>query len=218
MRMQVRRGGGHRCGMAVALLAMCVCLSGCVFGVNVLPTGETSGRTTSAADVPATDDSEAGETQADDTQAGAPTGEIWQWALGRNAWQDPELKRLASKLGRTTNTNISAYADGFGLTLDAQGVVIAVVLMNDEVALGMEGSDTSFSAYGGRLPAGLFWTDSYDTVIARYGAGQLVVGGNGTEYTYAYRATTGQRIDVTYLARHAAALRAAPLHSVTVSR
>jgi hypothetical protein len=145
-----------------------------------------------------------------------PHGEIWEWALGRNAWADPALAGLASSLGRSSKSNILVHPRGFELDLDGSGAVVAVVLYNDETALGLPASESSFLAYGGALPAGLSWRDSHDTVVARHGEGDLVVGGWGVEYTFRYETTDGVRVDVTYMAKHEDALAGSPIHTVTV--
>jgi hypothetical protein len=105
---------------------------------------------------------------------------------------------------------------GCQLDVDASGTVSAVLLFNDEVALGLPASDSSFSAYDGTLPAGLSWSDTYDTIVSRYGEGALVTGGWGISYTFAYQTSDGYEIDVTYLANHEDELPGAPLHVVTL--
>jgi hypothetical protein len=152
-------------------------------------------------------------TEATDT---VPQEEIWQWALGRNAWNDPALTNLAASLGRSSKTNILSHGGGFQLDLDDSGTVVAVVLYNDEDSLGLPASETSFRAYAGSLPGQLTWQDSYGTVVAQAGAGQKVAGGWGAEYTFAYLAGDGHRIDVTYLAKHSAELPASPIHTITM--
>lgn len=152
-------------------------------------------------------------TDATDT---VPQEEIWQWALGRNAWNDPALMDFASSLGRSSKTNILSHAGGFELDLDESGAVVAVVLYNDEDSLGLPASETSFKAYAGSLPGELTWQDSYGTVVTRAGTGQKVAGGWGAEYTFSYPAADGKRIDVTYLAKHSTELPTSPIHTITV--
>ncbi len=84
-------------------------------------------------------------------------GEIWQWALGRNVWEDRELQRYTHQLGSSEETDVMVQSQGFSLTPDGSGVVTAVTLFNDETALGLPVSESSFSAYQGRLPMGLTW-------------------------------------------------------------
>ena len=145
-----------------------------------------------------------------------PQGEIWQWALGRNAWSDPALTRLASSLGRSSKTNILAHAYGFELNLDDAGTVVAVVLYNDEDSLGLSSSETSFRAYAGTLPAGLTWRDTYGSVVTQYGPGDQQTGGWGTEHTVSYVTTDGRRLEVTYAATHSAELPTSAIHTITV--
>ncbi|MGB7981507.1 MAG: hypothetical protein WCF36_12025 [Candidatus Nanopelagicales bacterium] len=158
---------------------------------------------------------------ASDRWAGAPTdepvpsGEIWQWALGRSIWDDPTLADLAATMGPSSDS-ISMQPYGFQLDVDVSGAVAAVLLFNDEVALGLPASDSSFSAYPGALPAGLSWDDTYDTIVSRHGRGALITGGWGVAYSFAYRTTDGYEIDVTYLANHEDELPGSPLHVVTL--
>ncbi|MBN9621321.1 MAG: hypothetical protein J0H43_16590, partial [Actinobacteria bacterium] len=84
-------------------------------------------------------------------------GEIWQWALGRNVWSDPDLQPYTQTLGRTWDTDVNVQSLGFQLTPDAAGAVVAVTVYNDENALGYPGTETNFAAYRGTLPLGLTW-------------------------------------------------------------
>lgn len=152
---------------------------------------------------------------ADDDPDAVASGEIWEWTLGRNVWRDPLLARLASSLGKSSKTDINVNSEGYTLQVDSSGTVVAALLYNDETALGFPASSTSFAAYRGRLPAGLSWYDTYDTVLARYGQGQLVNGGWGIEYRFAYQADDGAIIELTYLANHENELPGSPLHIVT---
>lgn len=145
-----------------------------------------------------------------------PQGGVWEWALGRNAWEDAALAELAASLGRSSKTNLIDHENGFELDLDGAGGVIAVVLYNDEAALGYSPSETSFRAYGGNLPGGLSWHDTYDTVVAAYGPGQNQTGGWGAEYTFSYPTSDGRRVDVTYVAKHSSELSASRIHTITV--
>jgi hypothetical protein len=143
------------------------------------------------------------------------SGEIWEWVLGRSVWDDPALADLASTLGPTSDS-IMMQPYGYQLDVDASGTIAAVLLFNDEVALGLPVSDSSFRAYDGALPGGLTWSDTYDTIVNRFGEGTLVTGGWGVSYTFAYETTNGYEIDVTYLANHEDELPGAPLHIVTL--
>lgn len=160
--------------------------------------------------------SEADGSAEDDGYAPEASAEIWQWALGRNVWDDPSLANLASSLGASSSTAILAQPYGFQLVLDSSGNVTKVVLYNDETALGLPVSDTSFSAYPGALPADLSWDDTIDTVVARYGAGEEVLGGWGTEYTHAYQTEDGLILEVAYVAKHENELPGSPLHTITL--
>ena len=145
-----------------------------------------------------------------------PVGEIWQWALGSNVWDDPRLARYAADLGTPdTSVDVNANAEGFQLVLDSDGTVVSVVLFNDETALGFPVSSTSFRAYPGELPAGLTWSDTADSVVATYGMGTQS-GGWGTEIAFTYAWTDGISITLGFAATHEAQLPAAPLHTITL--
>ncbi|WP_421735285.1 hypothetical protein [Cellulomonas sp.] len=145
-----------------------------------------------------------------------PAGEVWQWALGSNVWDDPRLARYAADLGAPdTSVDVNANAEGFQLVLDSDGTVVSVVLFNDETALGLPESPTSFRAYPGELPAGLTWSDTADSVVARYGMGTQS-GGWGTEVALTYAWTDGASITLGFAATHEAELPGAPLHTITL--
>lgn len=151
----------------------------------------------------------------DSGDVAVPSGEIWQWALGRNIWDDEALAGLAATIGPNSDS-ITIQPYGFQLDVDASGTVAAVLLFNDEVALGLPASESSFSAYQGSLPAGLSWQDTYDTVVGRYGEGALLTGGWGVPFSFAYQTEVGYEIDLTFLASHSDELPGAPLHIVTL--
>ena len=151
------------------------------------------------------------------TERPTPSGEIWQWALGRDVWNDPALQRYAHDLGRSDDTDVNVQSEGFQLTVDSTGTVTAVTLYNNENALGLPGAETNFSAYEGTLPMGLSWNDTASDIGAEYGAANQS-GGYGTSITFAYTTNDGYRVDVAFLAGHESDLPASPIHSITVSR
>lgn len=144
------------------------------------------------------------------------TGEIWQWALGRNVWSDPDLQPYTQTLGRTWDTDVDVQSLGFQLTPDASGAVVAVTVYNDENALGYPGSETSFAAYRGTLPLGLTWAHTATDVEQLLGSDNRT-GGWGTDITYAYTTTDGLRVEVGFVARHDGDLPGSPIHFVRVS-
>lgn len=145
-----------------------------------------------------------------------PRAEIWQWALGRNVWTDPGLRGYTADLGRS-DTDVNVLSQGFQLTLDASGVVVAVTLYNDETMLGLPASQTAFRAYRGTLPAGLSWAATAASVQARYGAANQS-GGFGTDITFSYRTTDGYLLELAFAARHESDLPSSPIHCITVRR
>lgn len=146
-----------------------------------------------------------------------PAGEVWQWALGRNVWDDSALQPYTHDLGRTSDTDVNVQAQGFQLTPDSSGNVYSVTVYNDETALGFPGTDTNFSAYRGALPLGLTWADTASDVIAKYGTGNQA-GGYGTPITFTYVTNDGYRVEVGLLAAHESDIPGSPLHYITVSR
>ncbi|GAA2100042.1 hypothetical protein GCM10009841_14390 [Microlunatus panaciterrae] len=107
--------------------------------------------------------------------------------------------------------------EGFQLTLDASGTVIAVTLYNDENAIGLPSSDASFSAYQGTLPADLTWTDTASSIGATYGAANQS-GGFGTEIIFTYTTSDNYRLELAFAARHERDLPNAPIHTIRVSQ
>lgn len=67
---------------------------------------------------------------------------------------------------------------GFELDLDSYGTVEAVVLYNDETALGLSASDSSYSACTGVFPDGLTWDLTPGDLGFSYGAYDLEIGFN----------------------------------------
>jgi hypothetical protein len=108
-----------------------------------------------------------------------PPGEIWEWALGRNAFNDPDLARYTGGVGRQAGVPlgdnvIGIYtadeavnlAGGFKLIPWADSTIGSVELYN---------SDGQFQAYPGRLPVGLSWDMTGADIEAVYdGAFQFV--------------------------------------------
>lgn len=143
-------------------------------------------------------------------------GEIWQWALGRNVWEDPQLQRYTRQLGSSEETDVMVQSQGFSLTPDGSGVVTAVTLFNDETALGLPASESSFSAYQGLLPMGLTWGTTAIQMGAVYGASNQS-GGYGTTITFTY-VSDGYSLQVGFAALHERDLPQSPIHSIVVRR
>lgn len=149
--------------------------------------------------------------------AQAPSGEIWQWALGRNVWDDPALQPYTHDLGRTEDTDVNVQSQGFQLTPDSSGAVYSVTVYNDETALGLPYVETNFNAYRGKLPLQLTWSDTANDVTRMYGAGNQA-GGYGTTITSTYLTRDGYRVEVGFMALHDQDLPNSPIHYIRVSR
>lgn len=150
-------------------------------------------------------------------QPPAATGEIWQWALGKNVWSDPALQPYTRDLGRTSDTDVNVQSQGFQLTPDASGAVYSVTVYNDETALGMPYVETNFNAYRGKLPMGLTWNDTASDVSRMYGTGNQA-GGYGTSITFTYLTKDEYRVEVGFMALHDQDLPGSPIHFIRVSR
>ena len=208
----VRRNARHRHAVVVlAVLALSSLLLACGDDTRMASDGGGGPTPQPTASQPVASDGWAGEP----TDEPLPSGEIWQWALGRSIWDDQALAELASTMGPSSDS-IMMQPYGFQLDVDTSGRVAAVRLFNDEVALGLPASDSSFSAYQGALPTGLSWDDTYDTIVSRHGEGVLITGGWGVSYSFAYQTDDGYELDLTYLANHEDELPGSPLHVVTL--
>jgi hypothetical protein len=188
--------------------------------VEVLPeqrTSEPGGQQTDQETAQETDQGGGTGAGQDDPQA-ARAGEVWQWALGRDVWSDPALAPYTGDLGTDwadPDTDVHVQSEGFTLTPDASGTVVAVTVYNDETALGFPPSSSSFSAYRGALPGGLTWSDTASDLGVEYGAPE-VSGGWGTSIVLSASTQDGHPLAITFLATHADDLPGSPIHSITI--
>ncbi|AGZ54099.1 hypothetical protein PJK45_14700 [Mycobacterium kansasii] len=122
----------------------------------------------------------------------APSGEIWQWALGKSMLTDPTLRDYLNSVpggpGRVCYgdpklcqqstpdpQDIRALTDivrvpneGFGLVPDEHATVVGVVLYND--------IREQKYLYRGKLPEGWTWDSTATDVGAVFGAPNMVAG------------------------------------------
>jgi hypothetical protein len=152
------------------------------------------------------------------TEPATTTGEIWQWALGRHLWSDPELDRYSRQLGVSwgQSTDAEVQSQGFELTADSSGTVTSVTLYNDEVGLGLPQSSTSYQAYQGDLPSGLTWSDTGSDVGAEYGTQTMGGYGSGLPLAFQYTLDDGHHATITFNAKTAEELSTAPMLSIMV--
>lgn len=176
------------------------------------PSASAQGQASATSPAPATNPA-----PATGTESATATGEIWQWALGRDVWSDPALQPYTHNLGRTMDTDANVQSRGFQLTPDSSGTVTSVTLYNDENDLGYPGSETNFSAYQGSLPLELSWDDTATEVSQTLGSGSRS-GGYGTDITFTYVTDDGYRVEVGFAARHDADLPDSPIHYIRVSQ
>lgn len=152
-----------------------------------------------------------------DSSEAKPTGEIWQWALGRDVFTDENLKQYSQSLGTTGHTDVDVQSEGFKLTVTS-GIVTAVTLYNDETALGYPGSSSNFTAYRGQLPLNLTWQSTAGSMGVQYGASNQS-GGFGTDITFSYTTTDGYDVVVGFVARHQQDFTPeTPIHYITVRK
>jgi hypothetical protein len=121
----------------------------------------------------------------------APPGDIWEWALGRNIWTDPDLNQYFHP---TVQCGSEGQCPGWAQSLDdgwkanpgGDNNVVSVELFNDETALGTPNNpniaNTSSGglkhAYKGRLPLGKTWSTTAKDMDAVYGARNMIFGRN----------------------------------------
>lgn len=105
----------------------------------------------------------------------APQGEIWEWALGRDAFNDPDIRQYTGALGATIggpcNYTACPYPDfTVGEAVVANQGFVLVPTGPEQVigAVELHRKDSVFQAYSGRLPFGLQWGMSGADVDAAY--------------------------------------------------
>ncbi|HET9170392.1 MAG TPA: hypothetical protein VFN97_13195 [Actinospica sp.] len=194
---------------AVLLAAVLGAASACGTATSTTHSGEPGSPSTTAPSTTAP--------SAPGSETPKSAGEIWQWALGRNVWADSSLRPYSGSLGTTSDTDLNVQSQGFKLSFDSSGTVTEVTLFNDETAIGLPSSSSSFTAYRGSLPAGLSWQDTASTLGEQYGA-QNQTGGYGTDITFTHVTGDGYEVQIAFAARHASDLPNSPIHYIAVSR
>lgn len=145
-----------------------------------------------------------------------PDGAVWQWALGRNAWTDPALRRFTGSLG-VHSTDANDFADGVKLGIDTSGQVVSVTLFNDQSYLPDADQPNTFHAFQGPLPGNLSWRDTASDLGAVYGAANQA-GGYGSDITFTTTTDDGYRLTVAFQARHQADLPTSVMDYVMVTK
>ncbi len=144
--------------------------------------------------------------------------EIWVWSLGRNM-NDPSLARYLLDLDADdVGGGAMVKSLGFELKLDSSGTVYGVMLVNDEVAIGLPAGNT-FQAYPGRLPGGLNWRMTAAEVVRVLGnPDDAYTAGYGVELSFTYRDVGGYALKISLAARHERDLWTSPMHTIDVAR
>lgn len=142
---------------------------------------------------------------AEPTQTGMPSGEVWQWAFGKNVWEDPLYTLSKEQNFSPSNTDIYANTMGFSLTPNVEGDVVIVTLFNE---------DTGMNAYAGKLPAGLDWSDTGGTLLRAWGPATLS-GGYGIPLEFGLT-NDGYQLTVSTSAMHQDELENSRITSITV--
>lgn len=121
-------------------------------------------------------------------------------------------------MGTSSSTEIMQRDLGFELTMNGDGDVAAVTLVNDEVELGHPPSTSNFSAFTGMLPGNLDWGQTAMDLGVEYGAPNQF-GGFGTAITFEYTTADGEfEIKIAFDARNEADLPSSLMHWIKVTR
>lgn len=167
-----------------------------------------------------------------------PSGEIWQWALGKNMLTDPTLRdylnsapggpgrvcygdpRLCQQSTldpqdiRALTDIVRVPSEGFGLVPDEHGIVVSVVLYDD--------IREQKYLYRGRLPEGWTWDSTATDIGAVFGAPNMVAGFEQQPYVpIAFKYQTADHLydlRVEFAASTADELPGAHMRTVAVSQ
>lgn len=135
-----------------------------------------------------------------------PAGEVWQWALGQNVWEDPLYTLSQEQSFSPGSTDVYANTLGFSLTPDEQGVVRVVTLFN---------AGTGMVAYPGRLPGGLDWSMTGSDLVAELGE-ETLTAIDGVPFSFSTVTTDGYQLDVYVAALHQDELAGAAMTEIAV--
>jgi hypothetical protein len=165
----------------------------------------------------------------------APPGDIWEWALTRDLWTDPDLKQYIDPVGQCGGEGqcpgwAQSLADGWKANPGVASNVVSVELFNDETALGRpntphiagsSGQDLK-RAYKGTLPLGKTWSTTAKDMGALYGAHNMIFGRNAyleIPITFEYFTDDGRyKLWFEFYAMTAPELPNALIHKIEVFR
>jgi hypothetical protein len=165
----------------------------------------------------------------------APPGDIWEWALGRDLWTDPDLGQYLHPIvqcihGEQCPGWAQSLDDGWKANPGADGQVVSVELFNDETVLGTP-NDPNISgsssvslkhAYKGKLPLEKTWSTTANDMGAAYGARNMIFGRNeyvGIPMTFEYLTEDGRyKFWFEFYAMTAQDLPHALIHKIEVFR
>ncbi|MEU8517659.1 hypothetical protein AB0C76_39700 [Kitasatospora sp. NPDC048722] len=213
MQVDLRSRSASALRAALALTATAVVVAGCSSGGG---SDASSATGTQASPAPSTEPQTSGglSPTAESSGSGTPStviaspaGEVWEWALGRNVFTDPLFRPYLDDL---TGSGIHEFSRGWEATVHSDGTVVAVNIYNDEASIGLGQSSTSYSAYTGRLPGGLLWSDTAAEAGQKLGAPAatgLAPGGSEADWT----GVEGQYTIHVYFSHDA-------LHNIIISR
>jgi len=167
--------------------------------------------------------------------AAAPPGEIWEWALGRDLWTDPDLAPYLHPIvqcaaGEQCPGWAQSVDDGWKANPGGDGRVVSVELYNDETVLETP-NDPNISgpssrglkrAYKGKLPLEKTWSTTANDMGAAYGTRNMIFGRNeymGIPTTFEYLSEDGRyKFRFEFYAMTAQDLPNALIHKIEVFR
>lgn len=164
-----------------------------------------------------------------------PSGEIWEWALGKSPWTDPDLKQYFHPIVPCGSTGqcpgwAQSLDDGWKANPGADSNVVSVELFNDETTLGTlynsniagSGNGSLKHAYKGTLPLGKTWSTTAQDMGAVYGARNMNFGLTpylGIPITFEYFSNDGRyKFWFEFYAMTAQDLPNARIHKIEVFR
>ena len=165
----------------------------------------------------------------------APPGDIWEWALGKDLWIDPDLEPYLHPIVQCTGEGqcpgwAQSLDDGWKANPGADGMVVSVEMFNDETVLGtpndpnIAGSTSGGvnHAYEGRLPLEKTWSTTANDMGAAFGARNMIFGRNeylGIPTTFEYLSEDGRyKFWFEFYAMTAQDLPNALIHKIQVFR
>jgi hypothetical protein len=165
----------------------------------------------------------------------APPGDIWEWALGRDLWTDPDLEQYLHPIMQCGSGGecpgwAQSLDDGWKANPGVDGNVVSVELFNDETVLGTpDNPNVAVSSggglkhpYNGKLPLEKTWSTTAKDMGVVYGARNMIFGRNAyleAPVTFQYFTDDGRyKLWFEFYAMTAQDLPNARIHEIEVFR